>query len=914
MIDATLSHYHITAELGRGGMGIVYRATDTRLNREVAIKVLPSAALTSDDDRARFFREAQAAAQLTHAHIATVYEIDEAVPEDSSGAPVNASDGPHPFIAMEFIEGETLEAHIKKGPLKLKEAVRLASEVADALQAAHAKNIVHRDIKSANVMMTADGKAKVLDFGLAKTTHSTKLTRMGSTLGTVAFMSPEQARGEEVDRRTDLYSLGTMLYEMIAGRRPFAGEYEQAVVYGILNELPEPLTALRSGVPMNLEWIVNKCLAKSADDRYQTASELMVDLRNLDLGSSGVSRVSTLSSAPLSAIGTAATPAPVQPVSKKPIAPITAVATVAIVLGLLGGFFAFHTTPPAQPLTRVSIDLPGIRSPSFAVLSPTREFLAFAGVDLQNRSGLFLRDMASGTIRMIEGAGGATGGGSREIAFSPDGGRLAYTSGGNGGVFTVVVPAGLPERQTTKGRFSFWEDDNTFIFVDDQPGGKTFRKAIGTSEPVVVDIDHGPLPEGYVTNWKTRIPGSGIAFGHQLARTSNLQNENSFLVRAHLRDGVAVERVESPIMNPEYVRGGFLVYQQRNDTGTLVVRPVDPETGAFLGPPREALDGERTQWGQFSVTPDGDLLYRPVAEGAANASRSLFLVDLENSQATRVPLVVPDGSDLRDVAFSPDGSRLAFTVGATNGIDLVVYNFQDKILTQISFGLNVIRPSWSRDGEWLYYSAWTDSTAQIFRQHPDATATPEMLLSDAFMGDTSPDGQYLVFSRPDSGNATNDSNLKLLDLETYEVRTLDAGPGSNRKAQFSPDGKYIVYQHFLSGARLRVVSMDGFRVSEIPDVIGRNPRWSATGDRIYFSGNQTYQIPVRTSPSFNLLAGPELLFNSADGQGFDIAPDGKSAAVMAASITFDSVRDIESGSQIIWLQNWSAYLKRAFAK
>ncbi len=206
MIGTTLSHYRIDAELGRGGMGIVYRAHDTKLNREVALKVLPSAALATEDDRARLYREAQAAAQLHHPNIATIFEIDEAVPSD---APHGTQ--PSPFIAMEFVEGETLYDHIQKAPLKISEAVRVATEIAQALKMAHSKDIVHRDIKSANIMLDGEGRAKVLDFGLAKTSQSTQLTRLGSTLGTIAYMSPEQARAEEVDHHADIWALGVVL-------------------------------------------------------------------------------------------------------------------------------------------------------------------------------------------------------------------------------------------------------------------------------------------------------------------------------------------------------------------------------------------------------------------------------------------------------------------------------------------------------------------------------------------------------------------------------------------------------------------------------------------------------------------------------------------------------------------------------
>ena len=218
MIGTKLSHYEILEEIGRGGMGIVYKAADTKLDRIVAIKVLPQQALANQDDRDRFYREAKAAAALHHPNIASVFEIDEATPEGSKD--------PHPFIAMEYIDGQTLKDKIDEGPLKLRETIRIISQVGEGLRAAHFKEIVHRDIKSANIMVTSEGTAKILDFGLAKTAQSTMLTQMGSTLGTVAYMSPEQARSEEVDHRTDIWALGAVLFETITGRHPFPGDYE----------------------------------------------------------------------------------------------------------------------------------------------------------------------------------------------------------------------------------------------------------------------------------------------------------------------------------------------------------------------------------------------------------------------------------------------------------------------------------------------------------------------------------------------------------------------------------------------------------------------------------------------------------------------------------------------------------------
>jgi len=267
MIGKTISHYKILSKLGEGGMGVVYKAEDAKLKRIVALKFLSAIAL-GGEEKGRFLREAQAAAALNHPNICTIYAIDEV-------------DG-QMFIAMEFIEGQSLREKIEAGPMKIEEAIKFAMQIADGLQAAHEKGITHRDIKSANIMITEKNQVKIMDFGLAKLARGgTMLTKEGMTLGTAAYMSPEQARGEVVDHRTDIWSLGVVLYEMISGRLPFRGEYESAMMYSILNEEPEPLTALRTGVPMELERIVNKALAKKADTRYQHIDEMYVDLKNL---------------------------------------------------------------------------------------------------------------------------------------------------------------------------------------------------------------------------------------------------------------------------------------------------------------------------------------------------------------------------------------------------------------------------------------------------------------------------------------------------------------------------------------------------------------------------------------------------------------------------------------------------------
>ncbi len=268
MIGTTISHYKILQKIGEGGMGIVYKAHDTKLDRNVALKFLPLELTKERDARERFIHEAKAASALDHTNICTIYEVDE-------------TDNDQLYIAMACYDGETLKDKIERSPLKVDDAINITTQIALGLSKAHEKNIVHRDIKPANILITTDDTVKILDFGLAKLRGLTKLTKTGSTVGTAPYMSPEQAKGETVDHRTDIWSLGVVLYEMLTGQLPFKGDYEQAIAYQITNVTPEPVTGLRSGIPLELERVVNKCLEKNPDERYQTASDLIADLKHL---------------------------------------------------------------------------------------------------------------------------------------------------------------------------------------------------------------------------------------------------------------------------------------------------------------------------------------------------------------------------------------------------------------------------------------------------------------------------------------------------------------------------------------------------------------------------------------------------------------------------------------------------------
>jgi serine/threonine protein kinase/tetratricopeptide (TPR) repeat protein len=268
MIGKTISHYKILEKLGEGGMGVVYKAEDTKLDRIVALKFLPPHISADKAEMERFIHEAKTASAIEHTNICNIHEIDE-------------TDDGQLFIAMAHYEGETLKDRIQRGPLKLEEAIDTAIQVAEGLARAHEEGIVHRDIKPGNIIVTKRDVVKIVDFGLAKLVEGVKLTKTGTTLGTAAYMSPEQTSGKKVDRRSDIWSLGVVLYEMITGQLPFKGEYEQAVSYAIVNEEQEPITALRTGVPMELERIVDKSLEKKPDERYQHVDEMLVDLKNL---------------------------------------------------------------------------------------------------------------------------------------------------------------------------------------------------------------------------------------------------------------------------------------------------------------------------------------------------------------------------------------------------------------------------------------------------------------------------------------------------------------------------------------------------------------------------------------------------------------------------------------------------------
>ncbi|NQV73445.1 protein kinase, partial [bacterium] len=641
MIGTTLSHYSIEAELGRGGMGIVYKARDTKLERDVAIKVLPATALASQDDRARFYREAKAAAALNHPHIAAIHQIDEAIPLDKHGNEINASDGLRPFIAMEFIEGRTLDAVIADGPMKLDMAVKLTRQVAEALGAAHAKQIVHRDIKAGNIMVTESGNAKVLDFGLAQTAHSTKLTRMGSTLGTVAYMSPEQARGEEVDGRSDLYSLGTVLYEMLVGKLPFGGQYEQAVVYGILNEDPEPITALRTGVPMALEVTVEKLLRKEARLRYQNAEGLIADLDALDLSGSSGSRTTMRTRLDM----------PIAQQAMKTTWQTTMVMVVAALLvGALGMWFLSSPEEPDQTFHITPVE--GLES---AKLSPDGKAMAWIKQDT-----LFYRPFSSTNTTELY-----VGDVIKWFSWSPDSRSIVLVDEAR--VLNVRVdgsgdyPIGeLPPSERIQG--IVWTPTGR-VFISVQYGGANGEifefPASGGERKSFLEVRTSS--GSFSVNDMAWLPGPGVLIGSTKDFTEDqirvLKPETN---KERALDEALIEATSTNIWmySLAYDPKGFLIYDRGDDLWQL---PINPNSGMPTGEPVVLHGG----WESPSAGSNGSMMVLDF--GAPFSSVRAVLFNPESGEMTQpgielegrimYPVFHPDGD--RVIVSTPEGAKLA---------------------------------------------------------------------------------------------------------------------------------------------------------------------------------------------------------------------------------------------------------------
>ena len=877
MIGTTISHYRITDEIGRGGMGVVYKAEDTRLDRTVALKFFPPHALVTEDDRARFYREARAAAALHHPNIATVFEIDEVSLSDPSkgssaeeGSPpgsARAGRQTTPLIAMEFIEGRTLTDRIEEGPLPIADAVSIATQAAEALKAAHAKGIVHRDVKSGNIMLTSNGVAKMLDFGLAKTAASTKLTQMGSTLGTVAYMSPEQARGEEVDHRSDLWSLGAVIYEMITGRMPFPGDYEQAIVYGILNSEPEPPTALRTGVPMELEWIASKLLTKDLQKRYHSADDVIVDLARIDPGTTSISRTTVRTPAlPQGSVAGRR--------STVPAWTLIAGTTLALAAGILGSWLVTGKQRDETSL-HLQLSIPDEAGGSVAAsnvgpsvaLSPDGSRFVFRGLS-DGRARLFVQDFEdTGIPRAIDGTEDA-----QAPVFSGDGTSIIFRSVPF--LKKVSLLGGAPQNVDPRGgeypSFS-WSADDEIVYVPSYGDG-IYRVAGSGGEPELLvepDIERGEV--GFTS--PQLLPGGS----HVLCGS---YGSGFKIVVINLEDLIRTVLFEGGIA-PTYLSSGHIAFAQKK---SLLVASFDQKK-LTIGNPIVVVDGILSDFdtitSNYSVSASGSLVY---LSGSTIWDRDLIEISRDGSKR----VIDTERRGFNALSLSPDGSLLAAQVlsGLDEG-DVLIIDLESGDAQR--FGSS---PSWENTGVWfpdgggMVFSSERRGSSDVYLQRFDQPGDPTPLVVNEYSKyakSITSDGSLVAYNEihPETG-----SDIWLLATDgSGSPMPLLRSRASEDDAAFSPNGQYIAYSSNESGREeVYVIPVDGTgRRVKVSREGGSSPVWVRSGRGLLFQDGSTL-MEVDVQGGGRSFSTPRVAFEDVNNQ-WTVRSDGSSVITLASTPT-----------------------------
>ncbi|HET9212755.1 MAG TPA: protein kinase [Thermoanaerobaculia bacterium] len=685
LVGRTLAHYRVLEFTGGGGMGVVYKAEDLRLARTVALKFLPPELTRDPEAKSRFLQEARSASVLDHPNICTIHEVGE-------------TDDGRLYLAMPYYDGETLRRRIERAPIPIDEAIDLAEQIARGLAKAHRGGIVHRDIKPANIMVTADGVVKVLDFGLAKLVGAAAITRTGSSVGTPAYMSPEQARGEDVDHRTDLWSFGIVLYEMVAGRRPFRGEHDQAVLYGILNEAPKPLTEVRSEVPPELERIVEGLLAKNPADRYPTAEGPLGDLRAL--------RNQTMT--------TTVRTQPDRPAlrSRPWIWAVVGLGAVAalVILGvrLRGGGGAVPTVVNLTHLT----DLEGRES--FPSLSPDgRSLLYVRSVD--GNADIYLQRVGGGNPANLTHDSPAD---DTQPAFSPDGQQIAFRSDREGGGLYVMGATGEnPRRITDAGYNPAWSPDGRkIVFATEGIANPQERRQ--TSQLWIADVATGQK--------KLLSPGDAVQpswspHGQRIAYWGLPTGKARRILWTIAPEGGSPEPViddENVNWDPVWSPDGRYLYYVSDRSGSMNVWgvPIDEASGRVLGEPR-ALTTSSQPLGLLSIARDGRQIVYATDERKSNLERwplnpATMQVDAklqpvtQGSRAVRSAAVSPDGQwVVFDTAF-PQEDLFVVRADGSGQRQLTSDTFKDRWPQWLPDGSHILFYS-NRSGGGDNYGAWS---------------------------------------------------------------------------------------------------------------------------------------------------------------------------------------------------------------
>ncbi|MBS1806730.1 MAG: serine/threonine-protein kinase [Acidobacteria bacterium] len=780
----SISHYQIISLLGKGGMGEVYRARDTKLDRTVALKILPADVATDAERMRRFVSEAKAASALNHPHVATIYEIGEAE---------NAS-----FIAMEFVEGQTLTAKINGTPLPIREVVEIGIQIADALDEAHSKGITHRDIKPANVMLTARGQVKVLDFGLAKIAHPQSIdsnistlakTASGIVMGTVPYMSPEQALGRDVDYRSDIFSLGIVLYEMATGRLPFAGASASETLDRILHSQPDAMARFNYDVPGELERIVRKCLEKERERRYQSARELLIDLKNLKRDSEATAPLSVQS------VGLAS--------RFKRHRLSAGMIFLAAVAGLAFGLYRLREqNPPADrvsgPAPRVVpfTSFPGNECcPTFSpdgnqiafvwdggkgndadiyvklidaespmqlttnpaadtapAWSPDGRHIAFIRSG-KNEQGIFLITALGGAERALYTPPSADADIASDLAWSPDGKLLAFSERGSPqepySIFLLSLESLEKTRLTSLPAGSYGDYSPAF-----SPDGKTlaFKRAIISKfygQVYFVPITGGE-PQRLTEEVTAGIRPHGLAWTPDGRAVVSTKSRELWKIPVA---GAAPERIAAvgdKVFAPAIARqGNRLAYTQYSWDENIWRFEVSNSSGRTSAPTRLIASTFYDSSPRYS--PDGKKI---VFKSNRSGNSEIYVCESDGSNLNK--LTSFNGPDNGSPRWSPDGRQIAFDGMAEGNWDIYVINASGGKPRRLTAEATAeVRPSWSHDGQWIYFGSNRSGTWQIWKMPAGGSSAVQVTQQGGFEAFESADGKTLYYTNRFDLNSTS---------------------------------------------------------------------------------------------------------------------------------------------------------------
>lgn len=824
-----LGPYTIIAPIGAGGMGEVYRGTDTRLDRSVAIKVLPTSFAADGNRRQRLEREAKAISQLSHPHICTLHDIGR---EDDVD-----------FLVMEFIDGESLAARLEKGPLPVEETLKYAAQIADALAAAHRQGIVHRDLKPGNVMLTKGG-VKLLDFGLAKITEpttteakmtqglptlTTPLTAEGAIIGTYHYMAPEQLEGEEADERSDIFAFGGVLYEMATGRRAFNGSTPASLISSILRDEPEPISTVQPLTPPALDRVVQICLQKDPDDRWQSAADLANELRWVAEGGSR-----------------AGVPAAVSKRRRGRERLWIGIAAACALAAITAGAAWWQRAPEPPRLMRFQVQPPRelsiVGSPK---ISPDGNAIAFSGTGADGVARIWVRELDDIDARPLAGTEGAQ----YRPFWSPDSRYIGFIAGGK--LKKVLVSGGGAQVVTDAptGADGSWGAKDVILF-DGQPTDPIRRVSAGSglATPVVEPEVGWPefLPDGEHFLYLAGTADGGF----QDLMVGSLNTEESPL---------KLMTVESLAV---YAPPGHLIFVN-NDS--LYAQPFDAKKRALTGEPRQlAADLAASAIGlaDFSASANGTLVYR---SGAAERRR-LVWVDRAGTE-------IADEGELaiyRSPAISPDGTRIAFTLTdpESGNDDVWVRDLQRGVSTRLTFDAATDHnPVWSPDGSRIAFDSHRgDGAPGVYLKSASGSGDSELLVESP-EGDISPhswssDGRWLLCNlrSPDTGwdlvavEATGEQRGRVMPF--VESSFFDLRPS------ISPDGRWVVYESSESGRpEVYVKPFPGPGGKwQISAAGGSEPWWNANGKEIFYlsAASRVVSVPVSADTEFSVGAAESL--------------------------------------------------------